>query len=507
MTDPEIINPNRLSVSRIVLLFVLGLFLFATMYVSRYDRYPLNHYELTIINSIFAAKNLHSDNRQVLISDQYINYPPLFFIISSNIPSWQDKGRVAANKICWFWICLSISGMFLFMRGRFSRWQTLFGLAVLISSPFPSIASKYIVLDLGHMAVFFWFLWALDKSQSFDLTGWSVIAGLTAGAGFLIRWNFQILILLPCFLIFLKSLTHFSLKRALNILIFCLIQVVILSSYFNSSLNPPGREVFAEKMFSDLWSYWSILLYPHILFHSMVGPTISALIVLGIVVGIYKNWKTTLYLVITALAILIAATVFPTKNFRYIYVLPPLLAIFAAFLWSRSNSVWNLLLIAVLCAGNLGATTYPDGERLIHERINGSKYFIIRPIRFSDSNWDELRRLVWGACQDHCRIFFFDFNKSDSLEEYDYEITHGMIGHNLATPGISIDRDTFKSADQFSEKYQNIFIFPDSVVTPQLKSMGKSAWFEIENLTTTPHQIQVIILDKSNESADIDYYN
>lgn len=467
------------------------------MFVGIRDKYPLNTNEITVIGGIFGAKESHIRGDSLWVSGRYYTYPPLFFVISSYILTWEDRGRGAANKIAWFWIILALSGMFAFMRGRFSKWQTIFGLTVAVSSPFLGIASKYLALDLGHLALFFWFLWALDKSEAFSLRKWSVIAGLIGGAGFLIRWNFQILILIPCILTFMKSIKTLSVRVSLNTFLFCLIQIIILFIYFQTSGTPPGAGIFREKMFPDFWSYWSIFLYPYILFHSMLGTATCTVVTFGIVVGLYKNWKTTLYLVLTAAAILAVSTVFPTKNFRYIYLIPPLLAILAAFLWSAKRPAWNLFLILVLCAGNLGATNYMDGEQLIPRNIGESGRFYVHPVQFYGSNWDQLSQQIWSACDSRCRIFLFDFSNGSPLNEFDYTNGYSLIAHHLEKPGILFDREIFKNTDQFSQEYRNILIFPDSEVTPQLKSLGKSTWYEIETLRPTPpNQFRVIIVDR-----------
>lgn len=394
----------------LVLVFFLGL----AVYESEINQSPLSPADLTVlVPAIDSEYNLSFKN--------YFTYPPLFFVISSICLELKSADRAVATKLIWFWMTIGLIGFLLFFSNRLGFWPGLLCVTIFIASPMFRYGLRYVTFDIGHLAVVPWFLWALDKSKQFQKYFWSFFSGVLVGVGFLIRWNFPILIIAPVAYLLFISRKSFNRKNVVSFLLFCLPAIASLIIFIYISNNiPTSADANAEAIFPNKLTMPELLLYPILIVKAHFGIGMSLLAFIGFLIGFKVDRKNAVYFGIIFLAGLIIFTKIPTKNNKYILPIIPMLCGLPALLWLVKSNAWKLALLALICVSNL---PYVPNDLKSYDPIPGYRFekvdphFYIRSVGLVDSNLDSLKARLKEVCPKGCEVKIYNCENDEMLRE------------------------------------------------------------------------------------------
>lgn len=437
---PQRIVPERESrVPGIILIFVFLFFLGLAVTETVVDKHPLTISDSGYLGPILTAKKAIQSGEKSFLSFEHYVYPPLFFTISGGVLPLKISDRLSGKIVTWFWMIIGLAGMFLLLKTRFGLNGAMVGVTIFVASPMFRIGVRHINMDVAVFAVFPWFLMVLLQSRMFHSRIYSLITGLVLGLGFLIRWDFPMLVAFPTLYVLVQAIRHRKKDTVPNIILFTIIPICSLVFYLIRFSEIPTADIAAdEHLFDNNFSIESLSLYFNLMGKILYGVVLSALAVICIVLGFKADRKNALFIFGVFAWVMFIYTMVPNKNFKYMLIPIFLLGAFVSIVWINSSGPWKLTILLLICLGILPYASM-DWSGIhpvpLNTKKEAAKNLYIRPIDMTGPNLLEYRKLLDAAPKGERTVCLVSTGwteeKSDEKDELDANMSH--IGSYTAT--------------------------------------------------------------------------
>lgn len=378
----------------LVFIFFLGLALVETVV----DQHPLIISDSGYLGPCLTAKKAIKEDISSFITFSHYVYPPLFFTISGGILPLENADRLSGKIVTLFWMLIGLAGMLLLLNMQFGIGGAILGLTTFVASPMFRIAIRHVNMDVAVFAIYPWLLFLLLKTRNFSLSAYSLLSGLILGMGFLIRWDFPILAVIPVFLVLINAIKKPQKNTISNILLFVLIPVCALIYFVVQFSDLPTADIASDEyLFNDNFSIESLTFYPYLIFKVFCGIGLSAMVVAAIILGLKTDRKNTLHFFGIFVWVLFIYTMIPNKNFKYMLLPTSLLCTLIPIVWVNHSDRWKLAILAIL---SLAVMPYVSTDwtgldpRPLTTTKDETKNLYIRPIDMLDSNLKQYRRML-----------------------------------------------------------------------------------------------------------------
>ncbi|MCZ7584311.1 MAG: glycosyltransferase family 39 protein [Deltaproteobacteria bacterium] len=367
------------------LLAGLGFLAVLNLAVALTNRAPLTVIDSHILSfSSKAAMSIVNGENPFLKS--YYNYPPLFFCVNGLLLAvGVPYGRSAVTLLATFWMAWGTAGLFLLVRDVWDRRTAIFVTMLWLATPAAAVGLRVVNIDHGHMALLPWFIWAVHRSAFLDRWGWAAAAGSLLGAGFLVRWNFPFVVALPVAVLAAAALRGATPRRVAGLLFFtapAAVAALLLFFLHRKGITvTPDLGGGLERDFPQFWAADSLLFYPRVIYHFLLGPWLIWLIAGGLVDALRRDGPGTIWPILTVAGALVFSFGRRVK-IVYFFALVPMLIAWAAPLFAASRTAVRLLIAAAVL---LSVTPHSPDVPPIRDRHLAGYGQYLGTVHFADS--------------------------------------------------------------------------------------------------------------------------